>query len=236
MRLSAPVYHLKRRARKLARDHDISLHEALDRIARQEGFARWSLLAAGVNRAAAGALLPRFAQGDLVLLGARPGHGKTLQGLRVLLEAAEVGREAVFYTLELTETEVRHRLHRLGRAGADGAQIRIETSDDISAAFICADLATAARGTVAVVDYLQILDQDRHKPPLAEQLRTLRNFAQLRGLILIFISQIDRSFAPGPTALPGLADIRRPNPVPNVFSKACFLHDGMLRIETVADL
>ncbi len=46
MKLSAPLYHLKRKARLLSRSENIPLHQALDRVARQEGFDGWSLLAA----------------------------------------------------------------------------------------------------------------------------------------------------------------------------------------------
>ncbi|RMB04577.1 hypothetical protein [Eilatimonas milleporae] len=38
MKLSAPVFRLKRRARTLAREEKIPLHQALDRLARREGF------------------------------------------------------------------------------------------------------------------------------------------------------------------------------------------------------
>ncbi len=44
MRLSAPVYRLKRNARLLSRAKNIPLHEALERIAAEEGFGSWSLL------------------------------------------------------------------------------------------------------------------------------------------------------------------------------------------------
>ena len=46
MKLSAPLYHLKRKAKLLSRAENIPLHEALDRVAKQEGFGAWSLLAA----------------------------------------------------------------------------------------------------------------------------------------------------------------------------------------------
>ena len=46
MKLSAPLYHLKRKAKLLSRAENIPLHEALDRVARQQGFSAWSLLAA----------------------------------------------------------------------------------------------------------------------------------------------------------------------------------------------
>ena len=39
MKLSAPLYHLKRKAKLLSRAENIPLHEALDRIARQEVLA-----------------------------------------------------------------------------------------------------------------------------------------------------------------------------------------------------
>ena len=46
MKLSAPIYHLKRKAKRLSRDEGIPLHDALDRIAATEGFSAWSMLAA----------------------------------------------------------------------------------------------------------------------------------------------------------------------------------------------
>ncbi len=51
MQPSAPVHHLKRRARLLSRKESIPLHLALDRIAAGEGFCSWSLLAARVSAA-----------------------------------------------------------------------------------------------------------------------------------------------------------------------------------------
>ena len=77
MKLSAPLYHLKRKAKLLSRAEKIPRHEALDRIAEREGFSGWGLLAAKMTATApAGKLFARLAPGDLVLVGARPGHGK----------------------------------------------------------------------------------------------------------------------------------------------------------------
>lgn len=79
MRLSSPIYHLKRRARRLANEADIPFHAALDRIAAQEGYRSWSLL---VNKASApvsaSEIYSFLKPGNMVLIGARPGHGKTL--------------------------------------------------------------------------------------------------------------------------------------------------------------
>ena len=72
MKLSAPIYHLKRKAKRLSRNEGIPLHDALDRIATTEGFSAWSMLAAKAAAATpANRLFPQFRPGDLVLtLGA----------------------------------------------------------------------------------------------------------------------------------------------------------------------
>lgn len=232
MKLSAPIHQLKRRARLLARDQKIPLHEALDRIAGEEGFAGWSLLSSRFSSTPPSkAVLSWLADGDLLLLGARPGHGKTLLGLRLLLDAAREGRRAVFFTLEYTERETRQRIRSLDGGDRDlGGKLEIVASDEISAAYIIRHLADSARGTVAVIDYLQILDQQRSKPALSDQMLALRDFARTTGVVMGFLSQIDRFFDPERKPMPSVGDIRLPNPVDlGIFSKACFLHDGEIR-------
>ena len=99
MNLSAPIFRLKRRARLLARESNIPLHAALDRIARQEGWRSWSHLAAQATRQRpARSLLPQLVPGDLVLLGARPGQGKTLLAGDLAVEAARSGRRSFFFS------------------------------------------------------------------------------------------------------------------------------------------
>jgi hypothetical protein len=46
MRLSAPIYRLKQKAKLLKREAGIPLNQALDRVAESEGFQSWSLLVA----------------------------------------------------------------------------------------------------------------------------------------------------------------------------------------------
>ncbi|MBK4218058.1 DNA helicase [Paracoccus caeni] len=233
MRLSAPIHHLKRRARLLSRTEGIALHEALDRVAEGEGFACWSLLATRWNGATpAQRILSRLEPGDLLLLAARPGQGKTRLGLQLLLEAAAEGREAVFFTLEYREDDARARIRALDKTGV-GDRIRIEASDRISAGFIAERLSDAAPGqVVAVIDYLQILDQQRSKPPLADQMRALRDHARRTGTIFGLISQIDRAFDAACGQMPGMQHLRLPNPVDaGTFSKACFLQGAEMRFQ-----
>jgi len=232
MKLSAPLYHLKRKAKLLSRAENIPLHEALDRIARQEGFGGWSLLAAKAATAApAEKLFARLAPGDLVLLGARPGHGKTLMGLELAVQAMKSGSRGVFFTLEYTEKDMLDRFRAIGVAREAFARLfEFDSSDEISSDYIVKRLADAPRGTLAVVDYLQLLDQKRDKPELMVQVRTLQSFARDRGLIFVFISQIDRAYDPLKKPCPDLEDVRLPNPLDlSLFTKTCFLNDGEIR-------
>ena len=231
MKLSAPIYQLKQRAKSMAREERIPLHKALDRIARMEGFATWSLLSAKAVNTLRNGLLNRLQDGDLVLLAARPGQGKTIVGLQTLIDARSADRPAILFTLDLTEEQARRRLVELSDTEI-AKSIEVETSDDIDADFIVSALAKAAPGTVAVVDYLQRLDERRSKPPLADQVQKLRQFAASQRSVLIFLSQVDRAFDPTRRNVPDMSDVRLPNPVPiEVFNKRLFLHEGEVQLE-----
>jgi len=236
MKLSTPLYVLKRRAKELSHTARIPLHSALDRIAAKEGFPRWSLLMAETSASLGPAeLFARLAPGDLLLLGARPFEGKTAMSLRLAVEAMKAGRKAVFFTLEYPEREVPDRLRAIGEdPDRFGALFDFDCSDAISAATIMERLGTAQRGTIAVIDYLQLLDQRRDNPSLMEQVRALRTFARERGVTVVFLSQIDRSYDPVQKPCPDLEDVRLPNPLDlGLFDKTCFLHGGEVRFSAM---
>ena len=232
MKLSTPIFQLKRRAKLMVRNNAIPLHEALDQIAREEGFARWSLLSA---HAAAGSLsedlFSRIVDGDMLLLAGLPGQGKTALGFELLRTVAEDGRQSVLFMLEMTEQQARKRIEK---HAAGKRETEIVTSDEICADYIIRHLSPARPGTFAVIDYLQILDQQRHKPDLSQQVTALWEFAQKTGVIFAFISQVDRSFDPDNKRLPDMRDIRLPNLLDlGLFTKACFLHNGEAQLHNV---
>lgn len=237
MKLSAPIYRLKRQARVLARKAAIPLHTALDQVACSEGFRAWSHLAASTSgHRSAQDLLAQFSAGDLVLLGARPGHGKTLMGLELAAEAVRSRRPAFFFTLEDDEGVVVERLQRLG---ADWKVVRnrltVDTSDDICADHIIGQIGGETAGAVVVIDYLQVLDQRRRNPELTVQVQALRSFAATTGSIVVALSQIDRSFERSGRRFPQVSDIRLPNPLDvRLFTRVCFMRDGEAHLERLA--
>ncbi|MDB5501722.1 MAG: helicase [Tardiphaga sp.] len=237
MKLSAPIYHLKRKAKLLARQRAIPLHHALDRIAVQEGYSGWSLLAARhAATSPAAKLFGRLTQGDLVLVGARPGHGKTLMALELAVEAMKLGHRGVFFTLEFTEKDILNRFDVISvKLAQFGGLFTFDCSDAISADYIMATLQSAPSGTLVVIDYLQLLDQRRESPPLAEQVSALKSFARDRGLVIVFISQIDRAYDPSKKPYPEMQDVRLPNPLDlTLFDKTCFLNNGGVQLQATS--
>ena len=235
MNVSAPLYVLKRRAKAHAREHGLPLHAGLDHIAKAEGYRAWSHLAQAesITRPAP-RVLSQLENGDCVLLGARPGQGKTLLGLELLVEAALKGRDAWFFSLECTLADVLVRLRQLGvEPSALHDRLHVDCSDAIYAVYVQSQVSRAAAGSVVVIDYLQILDQRRDHPALDVQLNNLSAFAQQRRLIVLTHAQIDRHYDAGVDTVPGLQHVRLPNPVNlQVFSKACFVQDGVVRFAT----
>ena len=233
MKFSVPIFTLKRRARAMARQDAIPLHQALDIIARQEGFARWSLLAARYQATRSDTGLARALEpGDLVLVAARPGHGKTLLALDALAAHVKSGGSGAIFSLEETAAGLARYLARLGYdadALAPGLQCCVE--DDIDAARIIAWMRAAPRGSVVVIDYLQLLDQRRATPPLNQQVTALKAAAADCGSIVLCISQVNRAFELAPHKMPDLPDVRLPNPLDlSLFSKHVFLSDAEVEI------
>ncbi|MEP1696562.1 MAG: DNA helicase [Paracoccaceae bacterium] len=237
MRLSVPIYQLKRQAKRQTRQNNIPLNQALDQVAKVEGFSNWGLLAAfHARRKPTAKILDALQPGDLVLLGARPGHGKTLMGLELIIEALKGDRTAAFYSLEYSERDVENRFSDLGfKTTAKTDKLTVDTSDQICAAYIIETQRQQPRGSVAVIDYMQLLDQDRTKPALEFQMSALKAFAEQAGHILILISQIDRSYDPQVQPMPGIGDVRLPNAINlNVFTKTVFLQDGCVQLKKTA--
>ncbi|MFK4506842.1 DNA helicase [Bradyrhizobium daqingense] len=229
MKLSAPIYHLKRKAKRLSREAGIPLNAALDRVAATEGFSAWSMLAAkAAALTPANRLFPQLRPGDLVLVGARPGQGKTLMSLELAVEAMKSGHRAAFFSLEYTERDVLDRLRAIGVRPAQFDKLfEIDCSDAISADYVVKQMAAAPRSTFVVIDYLQLLDQRRENPDLTVQVRALKSFARDKGLIVVFISQIDRSYDPQAKSCPDISDVRLPNPLDlKLFDKTCFINNA----------
>lgn len=232
MKLYAPIHKLKSQAKELKRSKSITMVEALNQIAQKEGYSSWSLLQAKSKD-----LFPKTREeilnylnpGDMMLIGSRPGLGKTTFTLQILVQAIEEGRQCYFYTLAYGQKEISDRLQGLGKSfAANHPLLHIDFSDQISSQYIIQKTKDDIKdGSVIAIDYLQLLDQQRSKPELQAQVEELKKFAKEKKCIVLFISQVDRTFEIKNKSQPSLEDVRLPNPLDlNLFNKTMFLHNG----------
>ena len=233
MKLTAPIFILKQQAKALSRKEKIPLHQALDRIASREGFNAWSLLAAkAVSDRPGERFLEQLRPGDLALVAARPGQGKTLFSLELAVETIRRGNQAAFFTLEFTPADVAGCLEILGeRVSNFTGRLLIDDSDQICADYIADRLASAPAKMLVIIDYLQLLDQKRLNASIEDQIQRLKIFAGERQLIVVCLSQIDRRYDVSKQPFPDFGDVRLPNPLDiGLFNHACFLNRGRLRL------
>ena len=232
MSLSASIPVLKSKARKLRRTEGIRLCEALDRVAVAEGYRTWSLLVARACAPKGGDLLERLDAGDLVLLGARPGHGKTLCALRLLVSSLRRCQQGWFFSLQNDAPNIDAMFEHLGENRSTYGTFVFEHSDEICARHIIEKIQNAGKKAIVVVDHLQLLDQRRKAPELQQQVTDLNAFAKLAGCILVLISQIRSGFDEKSHRLPAVEDVRLLDVLDlGIFDKFVFLQDGQLQLE-----
>ncbi len=235
LQLSAPIFVLKSEAKELKRTTGVTLLAALNQIARLEGFSSWSLLLAKAESfrpQTREEILEYINPGDLLLVASRPGQGKTIFTLRLLVQALAQKRKCFFFTLDYTRKEVAARLAAIDETICENHPLlKLDFSDEISAAYIVQKTRRELTpGSLIAIDFLQLLDQRRTKPALQAQVEQLKDFAKEQKCIVILISQIDRAFDQEIDRPPKLADVRLPNPVDlNLFNKSLLLHKGRVK-------
>lgn len=180
----------------------------------------------------------RVQGGQLVIVAARPGMGKTSLAMQYALGAARAGVRTLVFSHEMTPGELMLRLlgGRCGVSVADvrdgrmpdgafermlveadaiaGLPLRFNKVMDLSADDVCAEVhrqhAEAPVGLV-VIDYLQLLrrpDADRADLAIGQMTRALKLLAVTIGAPVVLLSQLNRGCESRPDKRPLMSDLR----------------------------
>lgn len=178
-----------------------------------------------------------LAGGNLIVLGARPGEGKTIFGMNLATMLARRGM-VVYVSLEMSEDELQLRLisqfgevhmkslrnHTLNeeqwkrvaiaRQKMQGAPIFIDDRSTTLAEMRAYIRSVSRRGELAgvVVDYLQLIEgaaqQQSRQEFVSELSRSLKKLAKQLGVPVIALSQLNRLVEGRKSRVPILSDLR----------------------------
>lgn len=183
-------------------------------------------------------LLSGLKPGQLAVVGARPGCGKTAFGLAVATATSAAGVGVLFASLEMSRAELMDRVAAM-RSGvplrtiqhgaltpeqagvvhdacsAVGREPLVIVADDLSAARLTALTRRCVRRHrvgLVVVDYLQLLRPENPKDPRHLQVGTLarrmKQLARACGVPVLLLAQLNREVEGRPGGKPRLADLR----------------------------
>jgi len=215
------------------RDVLIDTYAQLDEIIKNKGEALGTPSGFGeVDR-----LLVGFGKGDLVLVGARPGMGKTSYALNLATNVARSSGKAVcIFSLEMSKTQLVSRMlssealvdsyamrtgkldkeqwARLAKASAylSECDIYIDDTSGVSVAAMKAKLRRVKNLGMVVIDYLGLMQSDRHSDNRVQEVseisRNLKILAKDLGIPIICCAQLNRGSESRNDKRPMLSDLR----------------------------
>ena len=209
----------------------MTLNEALNLIAKSEGYDSWSLLQSHSNQ-----ILPKnidelfhyIKPGDITLIGARPGQGKTSFSLFLFVKAINEKKSINYlFTLSEIQKDIAGRIASYDESiGINNPHMKIDYSNDICADYIIRKTEKEIdENSLIVIDYLQMLDEKRENDTLQMQVEKLKDYAKIKRCKIIFISQIRREINYKDNKRPTEEDVRLPNPLDtSLFNKLIFLY------------
>ena len=179
-----------------------------------------------------------FQPGDLVILAARPGMGKTAFAVNAIANSAEFGFKAGLLSLEMVSQQIGNRFisiksninalkFRSGRFIPDDWEKMVDAAERLSQYGVwvddnprasyrdihakCKKLLSRHKANALWIDYLGFIDGDKDQNKVAEVqsiTRALKQTAKEFGIPIILLCQLSRECEKRPNKRPILADLR----------------------------
>lgn len=182
--------------------------------------------------------------GQLIVLGARPGVGKTAMACRIANNVAMDGGDVWFFSIEMTETEIAQRLVALHGVGMGWARdessasardavarlpIRIVSESGPTVTDMRALLRRHGAGALVIVDYLQIIHPggrfDSRAQAIDEITVGLKRMAREFEVPVLALAQLNRAMeAGGKIRRPMLSDLRESGSIEAHADVILFVH------------
>ncbi len=183
-------------------------------------------------------MLIQLGKGDLVILGARPGMGKTSFAMNIATNVAKTGKAVAIFSLEMSgeqlvtrilssEAMVDSKKIRTGQlkpedwdniagviSNLSGCDIYIDDTSDISAADMKSKLRRISNLGLVVIDYIGLMKStistDNRAQQVGEISRNLKIMAKDFGIPIVCCAQLNRGTEArtGENKKPTLADLR----------------------------
>ena len=178
--------------------------------------------------------------GQMIVLGARPGVGKTSFALNLATNAAFHGASVAFFSLEMSKMEIAQRLlaatARIGLQEIRSARIRddqwpqiLEATEELSKLDIVID---------DILDYLQLVSPpsgghraDSRATEVGEMSRGIKIMAKDLGVPVVALSQLNRTVENRTGKRPQLSDLRESGSIEQDADIVCFLDRSMTEEE-----
>ena len=178
-------------------------------------------------------LIDGFEKGELITLGGYSGGGKTTLALNIAANVAKEGRKVLYFSLEMTKTEMHKRLvcsstgfHNFAELSPDEFNKLISASKslehdlplkflddgDMTVEKIAAICGSQKDTALVIIDHLHILKSDKQFKDqyalLTYITRRVKMMAADLGVPVLLLSQMNRANAARETKEPTMSDLR----------------------------
>jgi len=139
-----------------------------------------------------------YCPGDLVVVGGRPSHGKSVFGFSLLENAARQGYRGLMVSIEMSDVEIARRtqLHSLPDGVKDNVFI-VESRPDHNDILTHIEKAVEELGiSVVVVDYAQLIrgnNQGSRRLDVTDAAEALKQLCRDHGISIVLLSQLKRT-------------------------------------------